>query len=322
MYQKENALCKKCKGLLFDYVSDNTKQKQSQWIEEHLAHCPSCKKEYDEICLMLSVLGEESKVELPAGFQLSLHRKLVAATQEKKAENTGSWLHRLKDMQGMRTVVPALMCLVLVIGVFSSGFFAEWQNADSVILGEPQQTVEEPQQIVAETQPPVETPIPSAVATTAPKQVVPKQTPQKTAEPKNELEQESVAVKDVQVAQSVEEENGIAVASETTEHDKISSGSSRAVMMVEDAIEEVAPSYMVKIPQAISVFFEEAELTTSVDWTAKVVSGDATVALLCLSESEWEILSAYIQSLNLSPTLLSSGDADLGITVTIQGIEG
>ncbi len=322
MYQKENALCKKCKGLLFDYVSDNTKQKQSQWIEEHLAYCPSCKKEYDEICLMLSVLAEEPKVELPAEFQLSLHRKLVAVTQERETEKTSSWLHRLKDMRGMRTVVPALMCLVLVIGVFSSGLFADWQNADSVIVGEPKQTVGESQQIVAETQPPVETPIPSAEETTAPKQVAPKQTPEKTAEPKNEPVQEGVAVKDVQVAQSVEEENGIAVAAETTEHDKISSGSSRAVMMAEEAMQEVSPSYMVKIPQAVSVFLEEAELTTAVDWTVKAVSGDATNAVLCLSESEWEIFSAYIQSLNLSPTLLCSGDADLGITVTIQGIEG
>lgn len=298
MYQKENTSCKKCKHLLFDYVSDNTKEPQSQWLNEHLAHCPSCQKEYEEICLMLSVLQEEPKAELPAGFQLSLHQKLVDAAQEKENQKAKSWIERIKEMPGMRTVAPALVCLVLVLSVFTSGLFEDWKRADSVLVNEPKQAP-------VETQIPTQTTVPTAPE----KQIAPKQEIQKPVEVKSEIQPEPVIEEE-----PVQEDVGIAMASEPIQMD------SRAIIAPEDT-EEVFASYLVTVTQTITSFLEEATHATNIDWLSKADCVETT-ATLHLSESEWELLYNYIQSLNLAPTLLSDGDGGTEITVTIQGVEG
>ena len=131
--------CQHCQGLLFDYVSDLTEDRQAKQIQAHWAHCPSCKKEYDEICAMLSVMEHAPEPELPEGFQLSLHQKLVQVAEEieqQKAHSLTGWLQRMKNYGIWRVAAPALVCLALVFGVFSSGIYDQWRNADQVLIGE------------------------------------------------------------------------------------------------------------------------------------------------------------------------------------------
>lgn len=322
MYQKEDASCKKCKNLLFDFVSNYTKESQNHWLMEHLMHCPSCQKEYEEIQQMLSLLHEDAEVELPAGFQLSLHRKLVDAAQEMESKKQKSWIHKLKNMPAIGTVAPALVCLVLVMGVFSSGLFADWKNADSIL-------VEEPKPVVVSTQPPIETPMPTAeIVVDSQPSLTPEQAASKPAKDKALSKQEPAKTEELPVVASLQEESSavesvkdkteVAVAAETIDG---ASGGSRAFSLEEDAVEAVATSYVLQVPQPILSFLKEASRETSTDWTTKA-NYDGTTATLHLSESEWELLSNYIQSLNLVPTILNQGDTGTEVTVTIQGIEG
>ncbi|MEE1014248.1 MAG: zf-HC2 domain-containing protein [Clostridia bacterium] len=140
MYPKNTETdCQHCQDLLFDYVSHLTEDSQAKQIQTHLAHCPSCKKEYDEIRAMLSVMENAPEPELPEGFQLSLHQKLVQTAEEmeqQKAHSLAGWLHRMKNYGIWQVAAPALVCLALVIGVFSSGLYDQWRNADQVLTGE------------------------------------------------------------------------------------------------------------------------------------------------------------------------------------------
>ncbi len=317
MYQKENASCKKCKHLLFDYVSDNTTASQSQWLNEHLAHCPSCQKEYEEIRLMLSVLQEEPEADLPVGFQLSLHRKLVDAVQEKENKKAKSWMERIKDMPALRTIAPALVCLVLVLGVFTSGLFEDWKNSDSVF-------VNEPKQVVQETQMPTQTPVPTMEEIVPRKPVVPKQTTPITEEIQDEPKPVPAVEPEPVTEESVQAETAIMTAAEPIK--SAGGGSnSRAIAVAEDALEdaavEVSASYLVTVSQTIISFLEDATTATNIDWLSKAECVETT-ATLRLSESEWELLCGYMQSLNLVPTLLTDADGGTEITVTIQGVEG
>lgn len=157
--------CNHYQGLLWDYVAGELSDSESKKIKEHLQGCPSCKQEAEELALIVTSLKEE--IPLPAAFTQELHEKLVSVSEE-MAEETPSLKQRilgglktLPQNRTFRTLAPSLVCLVLVVGVFSSGLFDRWNDADD-ILTEP-------------------TPVPVSVGTEEPKPKEP--TPDVTPKP-------------------------------------------------------------------------------------------------------------------------------------------
>ena len=128
--------CKRCKDLLFDYASGLTEEKQSKWIKNHLQECPACKQEYEETAQIVQVMKTMDEPELPSGFQLQLHKKLLEAASQKNRVPVFDGLREIFGTGHWKVFAPALACLVLVIGVFGSGLYDDWKNADVVIMGE------------------------------------------------------------------------------------------------------------------------------------------------------------------------------------------
>ncbi len=129
--------CNHCRELLWSYLSKELSDFETKKIEEHLQGCPSCRAEAEQLAPVVASLREE--IPLPATFSAELHQKLSLAAQEMAEEKTslGKRLSRMwKDLsssKGFRALAPSLVCLVLVVGVFSSGLFDQWQNADRML---------------------------------------------------------------------------------------------------------------------------------------------------------------------------------------------
>lgn len=139
--------CTECRELLWSYLSKELSPSEAKKIEEHLQGCPSCRQEAEELSLVIASLGEE--VPLPANFSQELHEKLVSVAEEMANETPTvkekllNGLKALPRSRTFRTLAPALACLVLVIGVFSTGLFDKWNSADT-ILTDPVSVTEEP----------------------------------------------------------------------------------------------------------------------------------------------------------------------------------
>ncbi len=132
--------CNQCQDLLWSYLAHELSDSEAKKLETHLQGCPSCQAEAEMLTQVVSSLREE--IPLPATFSAELHQKLSLASQEMTTGKPNLRKRFLEGFKGLpkypvfRTLAPALVCLVLVVGVFSSGLFDQWNTADQ-ILNEP-----------------------------------------------------------------------------------------------------------------------------------------------------------------------------------------
>lgn len=192
IYPKKQTDCDKCREQLFDFVSDAVDLTHSKWIEEHLRQCTSCQTEFQEIKKMLQVLEEDPEPRIPENFQSTLHLKLAQAAEEMNAARSRSFRERAahwmepntwKDaflgfgngtfrnkiehfgqLGGWKVMAPAMVCLTLTIGVFSTGLYQSWIEADGVLTAE-----YEVEDSVKQTEKPRSTKRPSSAFSSVPK---------------------------------------------------------------------------------------------------------------------------------------------------------
>lgn len=149
--------CKHCQDSLWKFFTQELSDIETIKIKEHLQGCPSCRQEAEHVSLLVSALRED--IPLPASFSADLHEKLTRAAEEMAAEKPSK--QKLSQWGGFKVLAPALVCLALVVGVFSSGLYDQWQEADR-ILTEPPITTSAP----VESDPPTPA-ITNPVATTS-----------------------------------------------------------------------------------------------------------------------------------------------------------
>jgi len=313
--QQNNQACKGCREKLFDYVTDCTTSKETASVQAHLEHCDSCKKEYQEICEMLSVLHELPEAELPKGFQLSLHQKLVQAADEMQKAKERSflgWLRRVRAMGGWKVVAPALVCLVLVLGVYSGGVFDQWMQADSVILSggtQPAVSTTVPEETNAPTEEPAVTQKPRSVATKAPK-VTEAPAPAETEAP---ISTETV---EADASDAPHSGGGSSANAEADVH-------TPAVMsyrMMGDV--PASATYRLEVATTVAAYLDACKAATNTDWSAFASELTEQTAILHLSQAQWEKLSLYIQTTDATLTTLVDAEESETVVVEIYGYEG
>ncbi len=171
--------CKHCQELLWSYLAKELSESESKLIEAHLRDCPSCRADAVALAPVVSSLREE--IPMPATFSAELHKKLTLAAEEMAAEPSSGkgFMEKLKTLPRspfFRTLAPALVCLVLVVGVFSSGLFDTWNNADQILIDPAEKSP-------VVTQPPAPTKAPSPEVT--PEPLVPADEPTPPAKPRS-----------------------------------------------------------------------------------------------------------------------------------------
>lgn len=142
--------CNGYRDLLWSYVAGELSDSESEKIEKHLQGCPSCRQEAEELSLIVASLNEE--IPLPPNFTQELHEKLISVSEELATEKPpvketfwSGW-KTLPRNRAFRTLAPALVCLVLAVGVFSTGLFDKWQTADHLVT-DPSLTPDKPSSV-------------------------------------------------------------------------------------------------------------------------------------------------------------------------------
>ena len=106
--------CDDYKELISLYFDKELDEKEEKELFEHLTNCPSCRKEFEELKVVMDMLGEIEEEELPDGFHNEVMAKIKAEAKPQKK----------KTPWARYTSIAASICAVFIVGgaVFATGF--------------------------------------------------------------------------------------------------------------------------------------------------------------------------------------------------------
>ena len=106
--------CDDYKELISLYFDKELDEKEEKELFEHLTNCPSCRKEFEELKVVMDMLGEIEEEELPEDFHNEVMAKIKAEAKPKKK----------KTPWARYTSIAASICAVFIVGgaVFATGF--------------------------------------------------------------------------------------------------------------------------------------------------------------------------------------------------------
>ena len=125
---KNNFSCEKCQDILFDYASDLLDKKSAASVLAHISTCSECKKKFDEINAMLSVMNSSEFIEIPDNFDSILHMNLVHESEKMRQNQTETWWRRIILSRNWKSIAPAALAFVLVVSVTSTGLYQHFKN--------------------------------------------------------------------------------------------------------------------------------------------------------------------------------------------------
>ena len=119
--------CNEIRELLSIYIDDMLEDELKSEVEKHIAFCPECKKEYEELKKLSQILSDLPEVPLPENFDQRIHDALVAS---KEADN--AVVIPMKKQSKMKKAVKYMStaAAIFVVGIFS---IAMYNNSDQLI---------------------------------------------------------------------------------------------------------------------------------------------------------------------------------------------
>lgn len=293
-----NKECKKCRVLLWNYATDSLDKNESQLVLNHLENCPSCSKEYYSIKKIATAMN--TTPEPDGEFQKALHAKLISASVEMERERKASGnsfkekIEKFRSYGGWKSLAPALVCLVLAVGFFSSGLFENWMDSDKIIqTGNPSVQTQTP---AAEETLPSTTENEVSTVASAPKNnsstdnvkvnEITEQAPQ--AEPQKEIGDDIPAVP-APVSEPIP-------ASEPIEQEPMAM-SGRTVMNSANIISTDDIESFINSPD---IGFDLSECVTDIQADTLLPGLPENAVVLSLSPEQWTDLLEYMNSNNIS----------------------
>ena len=120
--------CSEIRELLSLYIDNMLEESLIDEVAAHIAACPECKSEYEELIAMTRMLKELPETKLPSDFDRRLHEALSAQTPEAAAENEYQVV-KVSKKKWRRKI--SSICAIFVVGIF---VFAMYNNIDQLIL--------------------------------------------------------------------------------------------------------------------------------------------------------------------------------------------
>ncbi len=377
----KNKDCQSCRTQLWEFAAQEMEPEQETWMQQHLKGCLFCRKEYEKVQQILTVMHAEKEPELSETFAETLHLKLMETAEEMAAAKQNSFKEKLRrrlapsfwktmpegfgkaPMQqrsqqfwhwsGFKIVTPALICMIISVGIFSTGLYQQWMGAGDILQADPVSPNTQQMDSVREGQ---GTTNPDSAATAKivadgmeekiekkPETAV---RPAKTANPRPETgkpAQGTVAENSESVADSsgntgvsrsggevslaTEESPVAAYVLEEDQHGLPAFGEETEPRSLPQAMETV---YLLRVANKLE-YLNACQATKGLDWKARqqeeADGGLATESredaiVLRLSEEEWNQLLEYSQAAGVSPTIQREGENKGNILVVVTGDEG
>lgn len=106
--------CEHIRELLSPYIDHMTDTKENMLIDAHLAECPECRQEYENLKLICTILGNIKHPEIPEQFTEDFHKRLL---EEKTGYFTAKEFKRPKRSGW---IAAGLAGIALTIGIYAS----------------------------------------------------------------------------------------------------------------------------------------------------------------------------------------------------------
>ena len=112
--------CNEIRELLSPYIDHMLELNQMKILEEHLSTCDSCKKEYNELIEILSLLGQLKDVVIPDSFAFRLKNSLI----EEKRDSIDSGAIRLQTRKKhSKWRILSSIAAIFTVGILSFGMY-------------------------------------------------------------------------------------------------------------------------------------------------------------------------------------------------------
>lgn len=127
--------CETCRELLSPFLDEVCSEKENKMVEAHLAVCPGCRDQLEELRRMVGALHQLTLPSLPEGFAESLHRRLDAENliffppQEFKVPRRQSWI--AAAIAGLALAGGIYASTVLPLGSMIASWGDQGQNTDN-----------------------------------------------------------------------------------------------------------------------------------------------------------------------------------------------
>lgn len=112
--------CETIRNMFSSYIDKDLNDIEKTELENHLAECNECRKEYENLLDIISVCNNLEEVELPQDFRTELHQRLI---EEKKKKSFFGGILERKGMKMATGLVAA--ALVIAIGIGNSSLFTD-----------------------------------------------------------------------------------------------------------------------------------------------------------------------------------------------------
>ncbi len=108
--------CNECLNLMDQALELEITTEEAEDFQEHLAACPDCRKQFEEMQLIIESLGDMPMKPLPENFKQELHEKLVAHQKKATDSKSSTKIHWTAKYGKQFSIAAAL---VLVVGISS-----------------------------------------------------------------------------------------------------------------------------------------------------------------------------------------------------------
>ena len=107
--------CETIRNMMSSYIDKDLNDIEKTEMEEHLAACEECKKEYMSLFDVIALCSNFEEIELPQNFRTELHQRLV---EEKKKKGFFGGILGKKGMKAATALVAAVLVIAIGIGSF------------------------------------------------------------------------------------------------------------------------------------------------------------------------------------------------------------
>lgn len=121
--------CKEFKELISQYIDNELPEEQMSDMREHLELCVACKREYEELAKIKTLLNQTEEISLPADFDLRMRKALAPEFAKAKADR------RRKKLMRKASAIAAVFVLGIT-GIVMAGnadmIFEKFETSQSV----------------------------------------------------------------------------------------------------------------------------------------------------------------------------------------------
>ena len=132
--------CKQIQELLkADYLDGEINQKKQQYIKEHLAECPQCRKLEQELQAQRALFKKTGQMQAPERVWQNVRDAIISENLNQEGIETRGIFQRLRDsiltprpVVALASAITAIIVVIVAATIIQNGQFLSRENGDGM----------------------------------------------------------------------------------------------------------------------------------------------------------------------------------------------